>query len=149
MRLKDKVVVVTGASAGMGREMTKRFAEEGACVVAVARRREVLEGLQKECEGFAGKVEIYAGDCGSKEVCEGMIQYAVEKFGKLDALVNNAGIMDDMAGVGDFQDEFIDKISEKLQGKKWAKTGKNGQKSLKMRVLFCRRNFRKESVRSF
>lgn len=110
MRLKDKVVVVTGASAGMGREMTKRFAEEGACVVAVARRREVLEGLQKECEGFAGKVEIYAGDCGSKEVCEGMIQYAVEKFGKLDALVNNAGIMDDMAGVGDFQDEFIDKI---------------------------------------
>ena len=110
MRLKNKVIVITGASAGMGREMTRKFAEEGAKVVAVARRREVLENLQKECRGLPGEVEIYAGDCGQKDVCEGMVQYAVDTFGRLDGLVNNAGIMDDMAGAAEFQDEFISKI---------------------------------------
>lgn len=110
MRLKDKVVVVTGASAGMGREMVRRFAEEGAKVIAVARREGVLQELQEECKGYAGSVEIFAGDCAKKETCEEMIAFAVEKFGKLDSLVNNAGVMDDTAGVADFKDEFIDKI---------------------------------------
>ena len=110
MRLKGKVVVVTGASAGMGKEMVKRCVEEGADVVAVARRLEVLENIKAGCESAPGRVEVFAGDCAEKEVCEGMIKYAVEKFGKLDALVNNAGIMDDMAGADNFKDEFIEKI---------------------------------------
>lgn len=110
MRLENKVVLVTGASAGMGRVMVERFAQEGAKVVAVARRQEALEELREDCRELPGQVEIYAGDCSQKEVCEGMVRFAVEKFGRLDSLVNNAGIMDDTSGVGDFQDEYIDKI---------------------------------------
>ena len=110
MRLEGKVVIVTGASAGMGREMVCRFAQEGAKVVAVARRAEVLEELKEKCKGAPGKVEIFAGDCSKKEVCEEMVKFAADTFGKLDVLVNNAGIMDDTSGAGDFKDEFIDKI---------------------------------------
>ena len=73
-------------SAGMGREMVCRFAQEGAKVVAVARRAEVLEELKEECSDLPGAVEIYAGDCSKKEVCEGMVKFAAETFGKLDVL---------------------------------------------------------------
>ena len=110
MRLEDKVIVVTGASAGMGRSMAAAFAREGAKVVAVARRKEVLEELVEECEGLPGEVSAFAGDCSKKEVCEEMIRFAVEKYGRLDSLVNNAGIMDDTAAVGDFDDELLTKI---------------------------------------
>lgn len=110
MRLKDKVVVITGASAGMGREMALTFAREGAKVLAVARRQAVLDELKAEAADFEGTIETFAGDCARKEVCEEMIRIAVEKFGRLDSLVNNAGIMDDMAGAADFRDEFIERI---------------------------------------
>ena len=110
MRLQDKVIVITGASAGMGNAMAKAFAREGAKVVAVARRQDVLNELVEECSEYTGQVIAFPGDCSKKEVCEGMIAFAVEKFGKLDCLVNNAGIMDDTTAVGDFGDEYIEKI---------------------------------------
>ena len=110
MRLENKVILVTGASAGMGRAMAEAFVREGAKVVAVARRQEALEELKEDCEGLPGTLEIYAGDCSKEEVCEGMVAFAVEKFGRLDSLVNNAGIMDDTSAVGDFGDEYLQKI---------------------------------------
>lgn len=55
MRLKDKVVLLTGASSGMGREMALLFSEEGAKVVAVARRMDRLEELAKEASDSAGE----------------------------------------------------------------------------------------------
>ena len=110
MRLEGKVIVVTGASAGMGRTMVEAFVREGAKVVGVARRREILEEIKEEISGEAGEFELYAGDVSKKDVCDGMIDYAVEKFGHLDALVNNAGIMDDSAAAGDFDEERMHKI---------------------------------------
>lgn len=110
MRLEGKVVVVTGASAGMGRSIVERFAQEGAKVVAVARRQEVLEELKDELADAPGQVEVYAGDVSKKEICEGMIDFAVEKFGRLDVLINNAGIMDDMAAVGDMDEELLERV---------------------------------------
>lgn len=109
-RLSGKVAVVTGASSGMGKEIVTYFAKEGACVVAVARRKERLEELAASLANEEGKVLAYPGDISSKEVNEGMIDFAVEKFGKLDILVNNAGIMDDMAAVGDFSDEKLQAV---------------------------------------
>jgi NAD(P)-dependent dehydrogenase (short-subunit alcohol dehydrogenase family) len=105
MRLKGKSVVVTGASAGMGKAIVTLFANEGADVVAVARRKERLEELKSSLSSAPGRVVIYAGDVSKREDNEAMIDLAVKEFGKLDVLVNNAGVMDDMGPVGDLTDE--------------------------------------------
>lgn len=109
-KLSGKVAVVTGASSGMGKQIVTLFAKEGACVVAVARRKERLEELAESLKNEEGKVAVYPGDISSKEINEGMIDFAVETFGKLDILVNNAGIMDDMSAVGDFSDEKLQSV---------------------------------------
>lgn len=110
MKLKDKVVVVTGASSGMGKAIVKLFAKEGANVAAVARRKERLEELAASLADAEGKVSIYQGDISLKETNEGMIDFAISTFGRLDILVNNAGIMDDMSPIGDATDEKYEQV---------------------------------------
>ncbi|HIZ23480.1 MAG TPA: SDR family oxidoreductase [Candidatus Blautia faecigallinarum] len=109
MRLENKVIVVTGASAGMGKAIVERFAQEGAKIVAVARRMDRLTELAESLKDAPGEVVPYAGDVSKREDDEGMIEYAVEKFGRLDVLINNAGIMDDNTAVGDVSDEMLDR----------------------------------------
>lgn len=110
MRFEGKCVVVTGASSGMGRKIALGFAKEGATVIAVARRLERLEEIAKEAEGFAGKILPYQGDISLEEVNNGMIDYAVKKCGKLDVLVNNAGIMDEFTPIGELTNELFNKV---------------------------------------
>ena len=92
MKLKDKAIVVTGASSGMGKVIVEQFVKEGAKVVAVARRVERLEALAESLKDEAGEIVIYPGDVSKLEVCEGMIDECVKQFGRLDVLVNNAGV---------------------------------------------------------
>lgn len=110
MRFEGKCVVVTGASSGMGRKIALDFAKEGATVIAVARRLERLEEIAKEAEGFAGKILPYQGDISLEEVNNGMIDYAVKKCGKLDVLVNNAGIMDEFTPIDELTNELFNKV---------------------------------------
>lgn len=110
MRVEGKSIVVTGASSGAGKGIVELLVREGANVVAVARREERLKALAEELKDAPGKVEIYVGDVSKREVNEGMIDFAVEKFGKLDVLVNNAGIMDNMAGIADALDEKFEQL---------------------------------------
>lgn len=110
MRMENKSVVVTGASSGAGKGIVELLVREGASVVAVARREERLRALAEELKDAPGRIEIYVGDVSKREVNEGMIDFAVEKFGKLDVLVNNAGIMDNMAGVADALDEKFQQL---------------------------------------
>lgn len=110
MRFEGKSVVVTGASSGMGRQFALDFAQEGATVIAVARRRERLEEIQKEAEAFPGKILPYPGDISSQEVNEGMIDYAIQECGKLDVLVNNAGIMDEFTPIGELDNDLWNRI---------------------------------------
>lgn len=110
MRLENKSIVVTGASSGMGKAIVELFAKEGANVVAVARRKERLEALAASLEGAAGKVIPFVGDVSKKEDNEAMLELAVKEFGRLDVLVNNAGIMDDMSPVGDVTDERYEQV---------------------------------------
>lgn len=105
MRFEGKSVVVTGASSGMGYKIAMDLAKEGATVIAVARRKERLEQLAAEAEGFVGKILPYAGDVSSKEVNEGMIDYAIAECGKIDVLVNNAGIMDEFKPISEVEDD--------------------------------------------
>lgn len=110
MRFEGKCVVVTGASSGMGRKIALDFAKEGATVIAVARRLERLEEIAKEAESFVGKILPYQGDISLEEVNNGMIDYAVKECGKLDVLVNNAGIMDEFTPIGELTDELFNKV---------------------------------------
>lgn len=110
MRLEGKSIVVTGASSGMGKAIVERFVKEGASVVAVARRLQRLEELKESLKEEPGKVVIFQGDISKREDNEKMIDLAVSEFGKLDVLVNNAGIMDDMSGVGDATDEKFEQV---------------------------------------
>lgn len=105
MKLSGKTIVITGASSGMGKAITELFAKEGANVVAVARRKERLDAIAESLKEASGKVLPFVGDISKKEDAEAMIDLAVKEFGRLDVLVNNAGVMDDMATVANASDE--------------------------------------------
>jgi len=110
MRLENKVVVVTGASSGMGHAIATLFVNEGAKVVAVARRKERLDALAESLQNAPGTILPFVGDISDPAQNDAMIDFAVEKFGRLDVLVNNAGIMDDMSPVGDLTDEMLERL---------------------------------------
>jgi NAD(P)-dependent dehydrogenase (short-subunit alcohol dehydrogenase family) len=88
LKLKDKVVVVTGASRGIGRSIAETFADEGAKLVLAARSREQLEEVAKTC---ACESVIVATDLRETDAPEKMINAAITRFGRIDVLVNNAG----------------------------------------------------------
>ena len=110
MRLTGKAIVVTGASSGMGKAIVELFVKEGASVIAVARRADRLEALAESLAGEAGKIVPFTGDVSKREDCEAMIDACVNKFGKLDVLVNNAGVMDNMAAAANFSDEKYESV---------------------------------------
>ncbi|MGC8594708.1 MAG: SDR family NAD(P)-dependent oxidoreductase [Candidatus Kryptoniota bacterium] len=93
MRLVKKISVVTGASRGIGRAVAIRFAREGAIVVAVARNADLLQGLQDEVNREGLKVETVQANLSSSSVCEEILSGVIEEHGKIDVLVNNAGIL--------------------------------------------------------
>ncbi|RDK10105.1 glucose 1-dehydrogenase [Cupriavidus lacunae] len=106
MRLKDKVAIVTGASSGLGQAMALRFAREGARVLAVARRADKLEEIAARAADYPGGVVPFRGDMRDKDDIRRMVAVAVERFGRLDVLVNNAGINDDFSAVADMKEEL-------------------------------------------
>lgn len=121
MKFEGKSVVVTGASSGMGWTIAKALAAEGATVVVVARRKERLEALVKEAEGLPGKILPFPGDISLQSVNEEMIDYAVKTCGKLDVLVNNAGVMDEFLPIGELTNEKWEKIMKvNLEGPMFA-----------------------------
>ena len=107
MRIKDKVALITGASSGIGRESALLFSEEGAKVVAVdindAAGEETVEMIRQK----NGQAEYFHADVAKAGDCEQMIRTAEEKFGKLDILFNNAGIMHNNDGDAISTDEEI------------------------------------------
>ena len=110
MVLSGKAVVVTGASSGMGKAIVELFVKEGASVIAVARRSDRLAALAESLAGEAGKIVPFTGDVSKREDCEAMIDKCVAEFGRLDVLINNAGVMDNMATVANFTDEKYDYV---------------------------------------
>ena len=87
-RLDGKVAIVTGGGTGIGKAITVLFAKEGADVVIIGRRQEVLE---EACKLNPSKITYVAGDITKDESIKKLIEYVNTKFGKLDILVNNAG----------------------------------------------------------
>lgn len=104
-KLDDKVAIVTGASSGIGEAITKRFAQEGAMVVAIARRKDKLQGIIDKITAAGGKAVAVAGDVTREEDVQNAVKTAVDTFGKLDIVVNNAGVLDKLDPVGETDDE--------------------------------------------
>ncbi|TCM52702.1 NAD(P)-dependent dehydrogenase (short-subunit alcohol dehydrogenase family) [Rhizobium sp. PP-F2F-G48] len=92
-RLEEKVAIVTGASAGIGRATAKLFAAEGAKVVVGARRQAELDRLVAEIAADGGTAIALAGDVRSEDYHRALVATAVEHYGRLDVAFNNAGIM--------------------------------------------------------
>lgn len=92
MDYRDKVVVVTGASSGIGFVTARAFARRGATVVGVARREELLQQLMRECQPHAPASSYLVGDLGQRAFAEQVIDGTVERYGRLDVLVNNAAV---------------------------------------------------------
>ncbi|ACL55523.1 SDR family oxidoreductase [Methylobacterium nodulans] len=102
--LRHAVVVITGASSGIGRAATLAFARRGARVALAARRREALEDLARECRAQGGKAIPVPTDVTDPDAVEHLARTAHEAFGGLDVWINNAG-----TGVfGPFQDAPLD-----------------------------------------
>lgn len=110
MKLKGKVVIVTGASAGMGKAIARLFSEEGAIVIAVARRKERLEALVKEAAEKGGEIVAYSADLSIPQSIDALLSFVREKYEKPDIVVNNAGILDQMTPAADLTDALWDGI---------------------------------------
>ncbi len=91
--IKNKVVVITGASSGLGEETAKYLAEKGAIVVLGARRENKLEQIVNDITSKGGTALYQITDVTSKEQVHALINKAVSTYGKIDVLINNAGIM--------------------------------------------------------
>jgi len=90
-RVRDKVVVVTGASSGIGRAAALKIAEAGARVILVARGEDKLVDTKREIEALGGKAWIYTADVSDMASCDALVSRVVAEHGGCDYLINNAG----------------------------------------------------------
>lgn len=89
---KDKVVIITGASSGIGRELAYQFAEQGALLSLAARDQKRLKAVAGECEAHGGRAITIVTDVSEQAQCDQLIQKTAENYDRIDMLVNNAGI---------------------------------------------------------
>jgi NADP-dependent 3-hydroxy acid dehydrogenase YdfG len=91
--IENIVVVITGASSGLGEATARYLAQKGASVVLGARRLNKLESIAADITKEGGKVAILATDVSKAADVQALVQKAISSFGKIDVIVNNAGIM--------------------------------------------------------
>ena len=91
--MKDKVIVITGASSGIGRATASLLAEKGAKVVLGARRKGNLEELAATIASRGGTATYQVTDVTNRNDVENLVKHAVTTYGKVDVMINNAGIM--------------------------------------------------------
>jgi 3-oxoacyl-[acyl-carrier protein] reductase len=99
--LKDKVVIVTGASRGIGAATAREFARHGARLVLTARTAPAIERLAREIGDDGGEALAVPGDVAVYADVEAVVRTAVERFGRLDLVINNAGVIEPIARLED------------------------------------------------
>ncbi len=90
--MNERVCIITGASRGIGKAAALRFARAGARVVLNARDAGALHAAEQELRGQGGACAAYAGDVSRPGDCQSLVHFATQKFGRVDVLVNNAGV---------------------------------------------------------
>lgn len=110
-RLEGKVAIITGGNSGVGAATAKKFASEGAKVVISARREAQLEEVANEIRQAGGEVLPVVSDISKPEDAVKLVAAAMEKYGKVDILINNAGVLDNgLKAVDKFSEEDINKV---------------------------------------
>lgn len=91
MSLQDKVCIVTGGNSGIGKAVALKFASDGARLAIVGRNPATLEEAASETSALGAKVETFAGDVSDPELANGVVDCTLQKYGRVDVLVNSAG----------------------------------------------------------
>ncbi|MBR2572584.1 MAG: SDR family oxidoreductase [Clostridia bacterium] len=113
LNLDNKVVIVTGGGGAIGSAMCRRFAENGAKVAVVGRTLSKLEKVVEEIRAAGGEATAITADVSNRESAREMVAKTVEAYGRLDCLVNNAGINggpDQRKRIHEYDDELWEKI---------------------------------------
>ena len=118
-RLDDKVVVVTGASSGLGVSFAQAFAEAGADVVLGARRVDRLAETASLVEATGRKALTIATDVAVPEQCQALVDSAMQTFGRVDILINNAGVGSAHPATRETPEQFRSVIDVNLNGAYW------------------------------
>jgi NAD(P)-dependent dehydrogenase (short-subunit alcohol dehydrogenase family) len=109
-RLKNKVAIITGAASGMGKAMAMLFSEQGAKLVLSDTNERDLVALIDLLRSRNNAAEAVVCDVSDPSSADAMVGKALSAFGKLDIVVNNAGIMDDFLPAGDLSDEVWNRV---------------------------------------
>jgi len=110
-RLEGKVAIVTGGNSGVGAATAKKFAAEGAKVVITARREAQLLAVAEEIRAAGGEVLPVVSDISKAEDAKRVVAETLEKYGKIDVLINNAGVLDNgLKAIDSFTDEDMNRV---------------------------------------
>lgn len=104
MKIAEQVAIVTGAGSGLGRAMALGLARAGAKVVLADVREECVKKVQQEIPSTNGTAEIFAGDLSQEFSAQQLVDFCAEKFGRLDILINNAGLRMEVHDDGIYED---------------------------------------------
>lgn len=100
---RDQVVIITGASAGIGKSLALLLASQCAKVVLAARRADRLEQIAEQCHIFCGEAIVVPTDVSNEAQCKALIEKTIATYGRLDMLINNAGM-----AASALLDEYLD-----------------------------------------
>ncbi len=109
-RLEGKAAIVTGGATGIGEAIVHKFAREGAQVVVAGLPGDPVEDVVKALRGSGARAEPFIGDVAEEQQAKACVAAAIDAFGKLDVLVNNAGVFPEIAELQDFSVDAFDYI---------------------------------------
>jgi len=108
--MDERVVLITGGSRGLGRAMALGFAREGAAVAIVSRKIENCRTTAAEVEALGGRALAYAAHVGHWDEMDRMVEAVMQHFGRIDVLINNAGMSPHYASLDQVSEELFDKV---------------------------------------
>ncbi len=114
-RLQNQVAVITGASAGIGQACARALMREGASLVLTARRQDRLEQLVAEAKQLGSKAVFVIGDAREEEIARRTAEQAMKSFGRIDILINNAGVGNYKNLVDTSADEYDDMMDSNMR----------------------------------
>ncbi|MBQ4348191.1 MAG: SDR family oxidoreductase [Clostridia bacterium] len=110
-RLQDKIAIITGGNSGVGAATAELFAKEGAKVIISARRQAQLEEVAAKIEAQGGEVMPVVSDISKAEDAKALVEAVMAKYGRIDVLINNAGVLDSgLKAIDKFTDDDMNRV---------------------------------------